>query len=259
MTAPYEIDGATDAPVVTLAHAQLLDRSSWESTVEALRDRYRVLRMDLPGHGENPDPTGDFTIEDVADDIVAVLDEVGVARTHFAGSSFGAMVGFALALDHRERLHSVTFAATQGNLAEESKVRLRANAAKLRQAPDGMASVADTIVGRFMAEGYSDTHPVEFGRVRDVVAASSVEGYIRSSEAIMAMDFDGRLADIETPTFVLAAEHDRATPPARMKLYRDNIAGARMAVVPGAGHFPFIDQPEAFNALLGEFLDSVAS
>lgn len=87
----------------------------------------------------------------------------------------------------------------------------------------------------------------------------SVEDYIRSSVAIIGMNFDDRLDRVDTPTMVIAGELDRPTPPERMKLYFDNIAGAQMAVIPGAGHFPFAHQPDAFNRTLRGFLDSLDS
>lgn len=254
-----EIEGPEDAPVVTLAHAQTLDRRSWDALVPALIDRYRVLRVDLRGHGESAEPTVDFTIDDLAVDIVATLDAHGVGTTHFAGSSLGGMVGFPLAIDHPDRLRSVTFIATQGILPEASRLTLRDNAEALRSSGDSMASLAEKILARYMNDDFGDVDPGGYERLRDQIGTTSVEGYIRSSLAIIGMDFDDRLDRIDVPTMVIAGELDRPTPPARMELYRDNIAGARMAVVPGAGHFPFADQSPAFNGVFRRFLDSVDS
>jgi len=252
-----ELDGPADADVVTLAHAQVLDRTSWDPTVAALVERYRVLRLDLRGHGESSVPHSELTIEDLADDVLAVLDAHGLDRTHFVGSSLGGMIGFSLALDHPERLHSVTFTATQGVLPVASHERLRANAEALRQSGETMDLLADTILERFMVDGFADTDPDGYERTRDQVAATSVEGYVRTSLAIIAMNYDDRLEHLSVPTMVIAGELDRATPPERMQLYRDRIPGARMAIIDGAGHFPFIDQPAAYNAALAGFLDGL--
>lgn len=250
-----EIDGPEGAPVVTLAHAQTLNRSSWDDLTATLTDRYRVLRVDLRGHGESSEPTADFSIEDLALDIVATLDALGIESTQFAGSSLGGMVGFAMAIDHAERLAGVTFIATQGVLPDESGATLRANAEALRTSGESMSLLADKILARYTNEGFSTHNPAAYERLRAQISSTSVEGYIRSSLAIIAMDFDDRLDRITIPTMVIAGEFDRPTPAQRMEVYRDNIEGARMAVIQGAGHFPFADQPEDFNRVFADFLD----
>lgn len=249
------IEGPDHAPVVTLAHAQTLNRSSWDQTASGLTGQYRVLRLDLRGHGESDEPYTDFTIEDLAEDVVATLDAHEVAATHFVGSSLGGMVGFAMAIDHPDRLHSVTFVATQGILPESSHATLRANAETLRSNGEPMSSLADKILSRYMNSDFGDLDPEGYERLSVQIGGTSVEGYIRSSEAIIAMNFDDRLNQIAVPTMVIAGELDRPTPPDRMELYRDNIAGAQMAVIDDAGHFPFADQSEAFNQALRGFLD----
>jgi 3-oxoadipate enol-lactonase len=254
-----EIEGPDRAPVVTLAHAQTLDRSSWDSLVSALTDRYRVLRVDLRGHGESGEPAVEFTIEDLASDVVATLDAHDVQATHFVGSSLGGMVGFALAIDHPDRMLSVTFVATQGILPEASHATLIANAEALRSSGEPMSSLATRILARYMNSDFMDIDPDAYERLRDQISGTSVDGYIRSSVAIMGMNFDDRLDRVEKPTMVIAGELDGPTPPERMRLYRDNIAGAQMAVIAGAGHFPFADQPDAFNRTLRRFLDSLDS
>ena len=254
-----EIEGPDGAPVVTLAHAQNLNRSSWDSLVPALIDRYRVLRVDLRGHGDSGEPASEFTIEDLAADVVATLDAHKVGATHFVGSSLGGMVGFALAIDHPARLDSVTFVATQGILPEASQATLSTNAEALRSGGEPMSSLATKILARYMNRDFTDVDPGGHQRLCDQIAGTSVEGYIKSSRAIIAMNFDDRLDRIDTPTMVIAGEFDQPTPPERMMLYRDNISGAQMAVIPGAGHFPFVDQPDAFNRTLRKFLDSLDS
>jgi 3-oxoadipate enol-lactonase len=251
-----EIEGPDEAPVVTLAHAQTLNRTSWDSLASTLIDRYRVLRVDLRGHGESGTPVADFTIDDLAEDVVATLDAHQITKTHFVGSSLGGMVGFPLAIDHSARLASVTFVATQGILPAASQVTLKANGEALRSSGNPMSSLASKILARYMNPDFSDRDPDGYQQLREQIAGTSVEGYIRSSLAIIAMNFDDRLGRIGIPTMVIAGELDKPTPSERMELYRDNIAGAQMAVIPGAGHFPFADQPDDFNRALRTFLDS---
>lgn len=215
------------------------------------------MRVDLRGHGESAEPATDFTIEDLATDVVAQCDAHCVDRFHFAGSSLGGMVGFALALDHGDRLSSVTFVATQGILPESSQATLQANAEALRASGEPMSLLSEKILARYLNDDFRELDVDGYERLRAQISGTSVEGYIRTSLAIIGMNFDDRLRQITAPTMVIAGELDRPTPPDRMELYRDSIAGARMAVIPGAGHFPFADQSDGFNRTFREFLDSV--
>jgi 3-oxoadipate enol-lactonase len=166
------------------------------------------------------------------------------------------MVGFALALEHPERLRSLGLVATQGDLPAASAERLRDLIAAARAEGETMAPRADEILARYVAEGWAEAQLADYARLREIAAETPVEGFARSSEAIIAMAFDHRLAEIRTPTLVMAGERDQPTPPERMRLYQDEIAGAEMTVIEGAGHFPNFDQPERFNARLEEFLSA---
>ena len=250
LTINYELHGPEDA------HGQGFNLEVWRPQIAAFRDRYRILVHDLRGHGGTglgADETP--SIEDMAADLIGLLDALGIGRVHYAGKSQGGMIGYALALDHRDRLESVTFVATQGVLPDSSTGRIRAAIDKMRAAGDTMEGGADTLLARYVTEDYKTREPEGFAALRRIVAANSVEGYARSSEAILAMNYDDRLAEIDVPTMVIAGECDQPTPPQRMELYRDGIKGARMAVVEGAGHLPNVEQPDGFNRALAEFLD----
>ncbi len=253
----YEIDGPADGAVLTFGHAQILDLRSWAPQVAAFSDRYRVLRIDFRGHGGSDLGPGQHSIEDLAADVVALLDELKIKKAHYIGSSLGGMVGFALALEYADRLSSVTFLATQGDLPSSSAERLRKMIAAARAESATMVPKINEILERYMAPGYAEAHPQAFADLRQIAAETSVEGFAHSSEAIIAMNFDQRLAEITTPSFVVAGELDAPTPPERMELYRDGIAGARMTVIEGAGHFPNYDQADRFNTVLAEFLGTV--
>ena len=175
-------------------------------------------------------------MEDLAADVVAVLDAEGVGQAHYCGSSLGGMVGFALALEHRSRLASVTFLATQGRLPTANGERLRATAKRL--AGGTMAPVAEETLARYTTEAWRRANPDRHAALVAMASGNPAAGYAHSGEAIIAMDYDGRLGDISTPTLVVAGEHDMPTPPERMALYLEGIAGARMATIAEAGHFP---------------------
>ena len=254
-TLHYLLEGPAGAPVVCFGHGQALDLSTWDAQVPALTDRYRMLRLDLRGHGGSPVPDDPFSIEDLASDIVGLLDTLDIEKNHYVGTSLGGFIGFALALEHQDRLASLTLVATQGALPQERAERVREAAGVTRTA--GMADYAEAMMHRWLRDGFEEQEPDAFARLCHMVAASSGEGYAKSSDTSVAMNFDDRLADITTPTLVVAGDEDVATPPERMALYRDEIAGAEMVVIEESGHFPNLEQPAAFNAALRRFLDAI--
>jgi 3-oxoadipate enol-lactonase len=251
----YRLEGPEEAPVLTLAHAQGFTLDSWAAQIAHFSDRYRVLAPDLRGHG-GTDMAGEaYQIEDIARDVVALLDALGIDRTHYAGASLGGMAGFALALDHADRLRSVSFVTTQGILPQTSIDGQRAATAVMRK--DGAEARADAVLERYLRKGYRDDAPDSYAELRRQFTTNPVEGYAEAGDAIFAMNFDDRVGSIDLPVRVIAGSDDIATTPDRMTLYRDNIPGAGMDIVPNAGHMPYVEEADAFNKVLAGFLDKL--
>lgn len=251
----FVIAGPADAPALTLAHAQGFTLDSWSAQIAHFSDRYRVLAPDLRGHGKTAVAGQPYRLEDIALDIVALLDHLDIDRTHYAGASLGGMVGFALALDHPDRLRSVSFVTTQGILPPASIDNQRKLIAAMRQ--DGPDSRADAVLERYLRKGYRDDEPERYAELRRQFTTNPVEGYAEAGEAIFRMEYDSRIANIAVPTMVIAGSDDIATTPERMAVYRDGIPGARMAVVANAGHMAYAEDADAFNEVFSGFLDSL--
>ncbi|MBT5109517.1 MAG: alpha/beta fold hydrolase [Rhodospirillaceae bacterium] len=257
----FTLDGPDGAPTLTFAPALSLDLRSFDSQVAAFSDRYRVLRLDLRGHGFTDQGGGPFSMEDLADDVVGLLDHIGADKTHFVGSSLGAMVGLALAFNHADRLSSLTFMASQGALPPERLASARDNIAAMRASgatvETTMADQADAMLNRLLCDPDDAAHPERNALLRKILGTTTLFGQARAYEAILDMDYDGRLDEIHTPTLVLAGAQDSSTTPERMQMYKDGIAGAKMELLQGAGHFPNVEQPGAFNAVLARFLNGL--
>lgn len=259
----FTLDGTTGAPLITFAHALSLNLRSFDDQIDAFKDQYRVLRLDLRGHGKTDKDGGSFSMEDLADDVVGLWDHIGVEKSHFVGSSLGAMVGLALALDHADRLSSLTFMASQGALPPERIGASRANIAAMR-ASDAtsqttMADEADALMDRLLFDHNESTNPARFTLLRQILGDTTLFGQARAYEAILAMNYDNRLDEICTPTLVLAGAQDNSTTPERMQMYKDGINGAQMELLQDAGHFPNLEQPNAFNATLKTFLNGLST
>ncbi|MEE2688748.1 MAG: alpha/beta fold hydrolase [Pseudomonadota bacterium] len=252
-------DGPKDAPALIFAHALSLNLRSFELQATHFRHHYRVIRLDLRGHGKTGG--GSFSMSDLAGDIVGLLEHLGIQRTHFVGSSLGAMIGMTLALEHRERLTSLTFMASQGALPPERIAAVRKNLDAMRASgakPETtLTDQTEAMLARLLGEIEETEAPETFALLRLILSETTLFGQARAYEAIIEMNYDGRLAEITTPTLIIAGSEDASTPPARMQMYAEGIAGARMVILDGAGHFPNVEKPDPFNDALATFLESV--
>lgn len=251
----YRLEGPAHAPVLTLAHAQGFTLDSWAAQIAHFSDRYRVLAPDLRGHGGTAMAGKAYRIEDLALDIVALLDALEIESTHYAGASLGGMAAFALAQGHADRLCSVSFVTTQGILPQASIDGQKAATDVMRR--EGVEARVDAVLERYLRKGYREDRPDSYAELRRQFTTNPLEGYAEAGAAIFAMDFDGRIGEIDLPVMVIAGEHDIATTPERMTLYRDGIPGAQMAIVPNAGHMPYVEEADAFNRVLDKFLESL--
>jgi len=252
----FIFQGLDGDPVLTLAHAQGFTMESWASQIACFSDRYRVLALDLRGHGGTAMAGKPYRIEDIALDVITLLDLLKIGKTHYVGASLGGMAGFAMALDHAERLHSVSFVTTQGVLPQSSIDGQKVATAVMRE--QGADARADAVLERYLRKGYRHEEPEKYAELRRQFTTNPVEGYAEAGDAIFAMNFDPRIGDIRLPTMVIAGSDDIATTPKRMTLYRDGIPGAQMATIPNAGHMPYVEEADAFNKVLAGFLDSLA-
>src|SRR4051812_12860446 len=117
----YTLEGPANAPVVTMSHSLATDLSMWDPTVSALTGKFRVLRYETRGHGQTEAPRGAYTLDQLADDALALLKSLGVQRTHWVGLSMGGMIGQTLALKAPETFLSLSLCDTSSRIPAEAK------------------------------------------------------------------------------------------------------------------------------------------
>ncbi|MEP7061817.1 MAG: 3-oxoadipate enol-lactonase [Betaproteobacteria bacterium] len=247
----YRIDGPADAPWLTLSNSLGADLDMWSPQVPALIERFRVLRYDTRGHGATTAAPLPFSIAALAADVVALLDHVGVARTHFCGLSMGGMIGIRLALAHAGRIDRLVLANTGAKIGDIEAWNARISAVRTA----GLATIADTILERWFTRGFRDAHPHELVRLREVMVKSSPDGYCACCGAIRDYDARPEIAAISTPTLVIAGTHDRSAPPADAHFLHLHIAGSSYTEL-DAAHVSNIEKPDDFLAALVPFLEA---
>lgn len=246
----YELSGAPDAPVVTLSHSIATNLRMWDRQVAELNTRYRVLRYDTRGHGRTDAPPGPYSLEQLADDVHALLEALAIERTHFVGLSMGGMIGQTLALAHPQFLAGLVLCDTSASLPPGADriwdERIEATRA------DGMEAHVEPTISRWFTPGFISASPDAVDSVRAMIRATPVDGYIGCAEAIKRLDLLERLPAIATPTLVAVGAEDPGTPPSAAHAIRQRIPDAELVVIESASHLCNIEQPEAFNqALLG--------
>jgi 3-oxoadipate enol-lactonase len=247
----YRAEGALDAPVLLLANSLGATRAMWDAQVPALAERFRVVTYDARGHGASPVPAGPYSIDDLVDDVVAVLDELGVERAHLAGLSLGGMTAMRLAAREPGRVDRLALLCTAVRLDADTYAE-RARTARTA----GTASFAASVVSRWVTPAFAAEHPDVVAELEAMVAATPDEGYAGCAEAIAGMDLRDDLAAIAAPTLVIAGADDPATPPPLLQDIADGIAGARLLTVDSAAHLAPVQQPGRITAALLAHFDA---
>jgi len=241
-------EGPEDGPVVLFGGSLGSDLRMWEPQVAPLVARgYRVIRYDTRGHGGSPVPPGPYDIEDIGADVLALLDELGLARVHHVGLSLGGMTGMWLGAHAPDRIASLVLCCTSAKLGPKQMWADRAATVRA----EGTAAIADAGIGRWLTPGFAAAHPEVAAFLREMIAAVPDEGYAACCGAVERMDQLDSLPKITAPTLVIAGAEDPATPPeGHARPIADGIPGARLEIVGNAAHLGNYERPEEFTRLI---------
>jgi 3-oxoadipate enol-lactonase len=242
--------GAGEA--VVLAHAIGCDHRMWDDLRARLAPRYRVLAVDLRGHGASPVPRRPYALADLADDARALLDRLGIARANWVGLSMGGMVGQAFALQHPSRLEKLVIANSTSSYGPEGRSMWAARAKLVQEG--GLAAIRDMVASRYFSEDFRRENAAQVNAMMGRFLETPAEGYLGCCDAIGELDFSAALGRIHAPTLVIAGGADAGTPPSMSQAIAAAIPGARLAVIPGAAHLSSAEKPEEFARLVLDFL-----
>ncbi|WP_214514816.1 3-oxoadipate enol-lactonase [Rhodococcus sp. WY5] len=246
----YDRHGDPTSPTVVLLGSLGSDRRMWAPQVVALSPIADVIAVDHRGHGKSPSTPGEYKIEELAGDVVELLDSLGVDAAHVVGLSLGGAVGQWLAAHRPERVRTLTLLCTAATF--EPAQQWRDRAATVRS--DGVGSIAEQIVGRWFTDTLA-AHDLELVRQHvAMVAATSAEGYAGSCDALAEWDGRPDLARIVAPTLVVAGAQDPATPPEVMRELADGIAGADFHILDPGAHLVSVEQAGRVTALIREHI-----
>ncbi len=252
----YDLVGPEDGPVVCITHSLASDSGMWaEQMPPLLQAGFRVLRLDMRGHGGS-DPVADgYTMTALAGDVAGALEVLGISRIHYMGLSIGGMIGQAFAIAHSNRLISAMWCDTLPASPADAAALWGERMNTVRQA-NSLEPLADPTMERWFTDAFRPRKPARWRQIRDTIAATTPAGYLGCSAAIMDFDFTAQLPALPVPTLVVCGADDPGTPPSENRALAGLVPGGRYEEIPNARHFPNVEHPNTFNRIMIGWLDA---
>jgi 3-oxoadipate enol-lactonase/4-carboxymuconolactone decarboxylase len=246
----YRLDGLGDGPVLIFSHSLGCDHTQWDEQAGAMLPYFRVLRYDTRGHGATGAPPGDYSIELLARDVLALADALGVQKFAWCGLSLGGMIGQWLGGKAPERVSALVLANTSSRFPDPGVMEDRRKIV----IEQGMAAIEESAMGRFFSPEHLPANLPAVARIRRVLRGTNPAGYAGCCGAIRDMDQRSILHSIHTPTLIIVGDRDVSTPwQGHGEFLAQSIAGSRVEHL-AAAHLSNLEAPRAFTAALSSFL-----
>ena len=245
----YSLTGRADGPAIVFSNSLGANLSMWDPQMLEIEKQFRVLRCDTRGEGNTSVTPGPYTIEQLARDVLRLIDHLGIERAHFCGLSMGGMIGMWLGLNAEKRLNKLVLSNTAAKIgkAEAWNARIE-NVSK-----GGMAAVSAAVCERWFTPAFRAHSPEIFAGAQRMIESMPPEGYAACCAAVRDFDARERVSQIRVPTLVITGNQDAATPAADGHWLADKIPGARYVEL-NAAHISNIEASEQFTSELIRFL-----
>ena len=252
----YELSGKKGAQVVVLSHSLSCSLLMWNPQMDALNPYFQVLRYDIRGHGNTGAPSGAYTLELLAQDVIGLLDALDMDRVHFVGLSLGGMIGQSLALNNPSRLKSLGLCDTTAYVPTEAQPLWQERMDEARK--KGMEALLEQTMERWFTPSFLRQNSKTVALIRAQLLATPVSGYIGCAEAIRKLNYLDRLSEIKMPTLIIVGAEDPGTPVSASEAMHKRISNSRLVILPSARHLSSVEQAGAFNAALLKFLRNLS-
>ena len=248
----HTLSGSDAAPAVMLSHSLGSSAMMWDPQLAALEERYRVIRYDVRGHGSTSAPASAYTLNQLGDDAIGLMDALGISQVHWVGLSMGGMIGQDLALRYPDRLLSLTLCDTMAAIPDEAQPmwQERIDIATAQ----GMEPLADGTMERWFTEDFRGSDPETVVAIRQQFMNTPAAGFIGCCHAIRRLAYLPDLNRIDLPTLVMVGETDPATPVAASQAMHAAIPQSELVILPKAAHLSNMECVEEFNQRLLTFL-----
>jgi 3-oxoadipate enol-lactonase len=245
----YELSGPENAHPLVLSNSLGSNLSMWDPQMPVFTQHFLVLRYDTRGHGRSSIPPGSYSVEQLARDVLGLLDTLHLDHVHFCGLSMGGSTGMWLAVHAPKHLNKLVLCNTAAKIGAPEIWNPRIEAVR----KDGIKAISKGVIGRWLSEDFRANSPAVAARTLNMLESSNTEGYTANCEAIR--DFDARpaIAGIGVPTLVVAGTRDVSTTAADGQFLAEHIPGARYLEL-DAAHLSNIEQSHQFTSEVAAFL-----
>ena len=243
------VQGPEGAPALVFSNSLGTTLEMWDAQAAALRSEFRVLRYDTRGHGASVCSSGPYSFDQLGRDVLAILDALQVQQAHFCGISMGGLTGLWLGVNAGQRLRSLTVANSAAKIGVESAWLERA--ALVRE--QGLAPIASTAASRWFTDPFIQSNAATVAELSNDLGAGSPEGYASCCEALAKADLREQIKTISVPVLIVAGQQDPVTTVADGQAMQAEIAQSQLFEI-NASHISNIEQPEAFNQAVKEFI-----
>lgn len=246
----YIVEG--EGPWLVMSHSLACNVSMWDEQAAALKRNFRVLRFDTRGHGGSEATKGAYTLDMLSDDLLGLLDGLGISRTHYVGLSMGGMIGMTSALRYPGRFASLALCDTSSRVPPEAGPIWEG---RIKTATEqGMEPLVEPTLQRWFTEPFYKSSKPMMTRVGQMIRNTPAAGYIGCCHAIPKINVSDKLGAIKCPVQVIVGDQDVGTPVAVSRAIHEAIPGSELVIIPSASHLSNLEQPQAFNNALKDFL-----
>ena len=226
------------------------DLSIWDGVVADYAGAFRILRYDLRGQGLSDAPPAPYSIDDHVADLAALLDAHEIHGAIVVGMSVGGMIALALAAERPDLVRLLVLCDTAHKIGTPELWSARIEAVHA----NGLASIADAVLERWLSAGFRQAHAVDLAGYRNMLNRNSAEGYIGTCATLRDANLAGKAQQLTQPTLCVVGEADGATPPALVQSLSALIPNATFETIPAAGHLPCIEQPKSLSLRIESFV-----
>lgn len=245
----YQTFGDHTQPTLVFSNSLGTNFSMWQPQIDALQHDFYIVCYDTRGHGQSSAPQGPYSIDQLGTDVIHLLDHLHIDKAIFCGISMGGLTGQWLAIHHPDRFNHVMVCNTAAKIGQESAWNERAQLVR----EQGLDGIASTAASRWFTERFIENHADIVTTLSNNLAAGSPEGYASCCEALSQADLREQLKDIRIPVLVVAGSKDPVTTVADGQYMVNNIKSSALFEI-DASHISNIEQPEAFNQALKQFI-----
>lgn len=248
----YQVEGNTDAPALVFSNGLGTNLQAWDQQAQALAPFFRIVRYDTRGHGQSQSPAKPATIERLGQDLLGLLDHLGLEQAHICGLSLGGLTAQWLAAHHPQRLRKAICANTAARIGSFESWSARISSVE----QDGMAAVREVVLARLFTPAFRSQNPQIAETYGAMLEGLNPVGYQAACAALRDADLRAIVGSIPVACLIIVGSDDQATPLAQAEALHQSIHGSRLVVLDRAAHLSNVEQPTAFTNAVLEFLQT---